>query len=241
MKGFLTRLRQMRAYYAGHLGKYVPGKAMVVVIRTALLHRVHVDSAIAAVSVFAETLTMMTVGALVAALIIIWWFNTHTGLLILAIALMLVSGIPTWPPVFRYLVRRLRVTVLQPKVEAALRGFTWRVMFLGWGANILGWSVMGLSLWAVLRSLPMEAPLDPWYELWPRLTASVSLAVVAGFLSLLPGGLGVRELVLDELMAGRFGPVIALVSAVLLRLVWLLAELIVSAILYMGLRIKHKC
>ena len=33
----------LRAYYIGHLGKYVPGKAMVVVIRAGLIrsHRVH--------------------------------------------------------------------------------------------------------------------------------------------------------------------------------------------------------
>jgi uncharacterized membrane protein YbhN (UPF0104 family) len=88
-------------------------------------------------------------------------------------------------------------------------------------------------------SLPMEASLACWYELWPRLTVAVSLAVVAGFLSLLPGGLGVRELVLDELMIVPFGAMVALVSAVLLRLVWLLAELLVSGILYIGLRMKR--
>ena len=98
---------------------------------------------------------------------------------------------------------------------------------------------MGLSLWAVLKSLPGDllpdgVILDPWYSHWARMTTSVSLAVVAGFLSLLPGGLGVRELVLDELMAEPFGAVVAIVSAVLLRLVWLLAELLVSAILYIG-------
>ena len=117
-------LETLRAYYAGHLGKYVPGKAMVVVIRTALLHRVQVDPAIAAVSVFAETLTMMTVGALLAALIISLSVSPVTrGLLVLAIILMLVSGVPTWPPVFRFLVRRFRVTVVRPHVESALERF----------------------------------------------------------------------------------------------------------------------
>ena len=95
---------------------------------------------------------------------------------------------------------------------------------------------MGLSLWAVLKSLPHRRAAGPLVsQLWPRLTASVSLAVVAGFLSLLPGGLGVRELVLDELMTEPFGAMVALVSAVLLRFVWLLAELMVSVILYIEL------
>jgi uncharacterized membrane protein YbhN (UPF0104 family) len=232
-------LETLRAYYAGHLGKYVPGKAMVVVIRTALLHQRQVDPAVAAVSVFAETLTMMAVGAFLAALILSIFFASHVGLLLLAIFLMLLSGVPTWPPVFRFLVRRFRVSVVRPNVELALQGFSWRVMFLGWAANMLGWGIMGLSYWAVLRALPIDLTLDPWYELWPRLTASVSLAVVAGFLSLLPGGLGVRELVLDELMTEPFGSMVALVSAVLLRFVWLLAELTVSVILYIESKVRR--
>lgn len=230
-----TVWQTLRAYYIGSLGKYVPGKAMVVVLRSALLRPAQVDPAVAAVSVFAETLTMMTVGALLAAVIIVFQFASHTGLLVLAIGLMLMSGVPTWPPVFRYLVRRLHGIVARPDVEAATAGFTWRVMLQGWCANIVGWSIMGLSLWAVLRAIPVLA-LDPWFELWPRLTASVSLAVVAGFLSLLPSGLGVRELILNELMKEPFGTTVAAVSVILLRLIWLLAELVVSAILYIGSR-----
>ena len=124
------RLRDtLRAYYAGHLGKYVPGKAMVVVIRTALLNQSQVEPAVAAVSVFAETLTMMTVCACLAALILSIFFASHVGLLLLAIMLMLLSGVPTWPPVFRFLVRKFRVSVLRPSVESALDGFTCALCF----------------------------------------------------------------------------------------------------------------
>jgi uncharacterized membrane protein YbhN (UPF0104 family) len=74
----------------------------------------------------------------------------------------------------------------------------------------------------------------------PRYTASVSLATVAGFVSFIPGGLGVRDAVLMEVLALGFAEdaaATALVSAVLLRLVWLVAELAISAILYgVGLR-----
>jgi len=48
----------------------------------------------------------------------------------------------------------------------------------------------------------------------------------------MPGGAFVRELILAELMVPRFGDATALVSAVLLRLVWLVAELLISGILY---------
>jgi hypothetical protein len=62
--------------------------------------------------------------------------------------------------------------------------------------------------------------------------AAVSLAMVAGFLSLLPGGVGVREYVVLTLLAPAVGTVAALVSAVLLRLCWLAAELVAAGVLY---------
>ena len=60
-------LETTRAYYVGHLGKYVPGKALVVIIRTGLISGPRVDTTVAAVSIFIETLTMMAVGAFLAA------------------------------------------------------------------------------------------------------------------------------------------------------------------------------
>ena len=59
-----------------------------------------------------------------------------------------------------------------------------------------------------------------------------ALAMVAGFLSLIPGGAFIREMVLTELIAPQFGDMVALVSAVVLRLVWLGGELVISGILY---------
>ncbi len=62
-------------------------------------------------------------------------------------------------------------------------------------------------------------------------------AVVAGFLSFIPAGAVVREAVLLELLAPQLGEANALVAAVLLRVVWLVSELVVSGILYMSPRI----
>ena len=50
---------------------------------------------------------------------------------------------------------------------------------------------------------------------------------------MVPGGAVVREAVLAELMVPRLGEATALLSAVLLRLVWLLSELVISGILYL--------
>jgi uncharacterized membrane protein YbhN (UPF0104 family) len=59
--------------------------------------------------------------------------------------------------------------------------------------------------------------------------------MVAGFAALTPAGLGVRDAILMEFLAPVFTAdqaATALVSAVLVRVVWLVAELAFSGILY---------
>jgi uncharacterized membrane protein YbhN (UPF0104 family) len=93
----------------------------------------------------------------------------------------------------------------------------------------LGWCLNGLSLWLVLKGLPGT---DVQLSDFPLALACVSLATVAGFVSLLPGGIGVREMVLIPLLSTRFDPITAIVAAIVIRLVWLAAELATSGIIY---------
>jgi uncharacterized membrane protein YbhN (UPF0104 family) len=224
-------LRTLRAFYVGHLGKYVPGKALVVIIRTGLIRGPQVDTTVAATSVFVETLTMMAVGAVVAAVILAVQFREHQTLLWLAVGLAVCAGLPTLPPIFQRIVRTLRVHRASPNVEAAIRGLNFRLMAFGWCIVAVGWVLFGMSLWATLHAMP---DVRPTLGDLPLLTACVSLAMVAGFLSLLPGGIGVREYVVMQLVSPAFGAVAAIVSAVLLRLVWLAAELVAAGVLSLG-------
>ena len=234
-KPYLTEI--LRAYYVGHLGKYVPGKAMVVYLRTDLIRSGRVDTALAAVSVFAETLTMMAVGAAISALIIAIQFWERKDMVLIAIGLMLAAGVPTLPPIFRRL-----VAFIQKKrgIDAIpLDGISWKLMSIGWLLSGLSWFVLGFSLWATLRAIPLDGTSIGPLEQLPRLTACVSLSMVAGFLSMIPGGAGVREWAQYELLSEPFGKVIAIVSAVLLRVAWLVSEVLISIILYLSLR-KHR-
>jgi glycosyltransferase 2 family protein len=220
----------LRAFYVGHLGKYVPGKALVVVLRTDLVRSDRVNATVAATSVFVETLTMMGVGAFVAAALLGVLFREHVWLLGLAIGLMICAGAPTLPPIFRRLVRLVGVRRVNPDIDAALAGLDYRLMAFGWVTIALGWWLLGLSLWAVLQAIPTPEPLT--LNALPLCTACVALAMVAGFLSLLPGGIGIREYVVMTLLTGPFGAGAAAISAILLRLVWLLGELVMAGILY---------
>jgi glycosyltransferase 2 family protein len=226
----------LRAYYIGHLGKYVPGKAMVVVLRTGMIRSQRVDGTLAAVSVFFETLTMMAVGAFLSAAVIAIWYRGHALLFWAAVAMMFASGVPVFPPVFRRLVRFL-IGKWSNSAEAGLARVGYRITAVGWILNACAWALLGLSFWAVLRSIGAAAgPGDNPFQQLPTYTASVALATVAGFVSFVPGGAVVREAVLAELTKPQFGDVVALVSAVLLRLLWLVAELMISGILYLPTR-----
>jgi uncharacterized membrane protein YbhN (UPF0104 family) len=223
----------LRAYYIGHLGKYVPGKALVVILRTGLIRSHRVDATLAAVSVFIETLTMMAVGAAIAAsvLLVVYRDRVESLMLVGAVGLLVLAGLPTLPPVVRAVVRRLGLDRKNPQAAEALEGLTYGVLLGGWISVGLGWCLLAGSLWATLRAVGQEVDLATD---GPLLVASVTLSMVAGFLSLIPGGAVVRDSVLAKLLSLHYPKSGALAAAIVLRLVWLVAELIISAILYIG-------
>ena len=162
-------------YFIGHLGKYVPGKAMVVVLRAGLICGPGVEAPLAVVSVFFETLTMMSVGAMMAAAIVAVWFRGQTLLFWASVGMMAIAGLPTLPPVFRRLVRIAGLGRLTPATLQKLDALDHRIVAVGWLLNVVGWVILGLSYWAVLRSLGSELntpssqlPLDTAAVSWPR-------------------------------------------------------------------------
>jgi len=223
----------LRAYYIGHLGKYVPGKAMVVVLRAGLVRSQRVQAGVAAASVFFETLTMMAVGACLAAAILAVRLREERMLLFGSLGLMVVALLPTVPPVFSGLARLAGLGRSDPQLRARLDALSFGTLLAGWLCMLVVWALLAWSLWATLRAIGVPARV---LADWAPCAACVSLAMVAGFLSLIPGGLGVRDLVLVKLLV----PLLALsaaqaaVAGGLLRLVWLVSELVVSIILYVG-------
>lgn len=236
----------LRAYYIGHLGKYVPGKALVVILRTGLIRSRRVDATLAAVSVFLETLTMMAVGALVAAILLGLLFRDQWQNVLLALVMAVGAGVPTLPRVFRFLVGRMGITKFNPDVLKKLQNIDLRLMAIGWVGIAFGWFLLGLSLWATLRAMGLHG--DSASDL-ALLTATVALAMVGGFLSLIPGGLGVRDALVIHLVmlylshagaspanltAADTPQAHAIVAAVLLRIVWLVAELLIAGVVYVA-------
>ncbi len=112
--------------------------------------------------------------------------------------------------------------------------FTSRLLAQGLLWSSCGWILLGLSQLAVMRSFdPAGTDAPVVVGLVPVVIASVALATVAGFVvAVLPGGLGVREGVLMSALAPAIGSDQAVIASLLLRLVWVAAELTAAAILF---------
>jgi hypothetical protein len=227
----------IRAYYIGHLGKYVPGKAMVVVIRAGLIGGRRVDVGVAAASVFLETLTWFAVGSFLAAGYLVATASRTDTVFWAALALMIATGLPTLPAVFPRLARLAGVGRADPEIVEKLHRLRFGTIFLGWFLMTVGWILMGMAYWATLRALGFsEVALVP---AMPRFTAAVALATAAGFIAVVvPAGVGVREAALVKIIipylrgVTRQPELVAWAAALLLRLVSVVSELGISSILY---------
>ncbi len=241
----------LRAYYIGHLGKYIPGKAVVVVLRSGLLNSERTRPGIAAAAVFLETLTMMAVGALLSALIVIVWFRDMPQsqyLVLLAAGLTLVAGGPIYPPFFRWTAKRLGLGRSDPEIDTKLAGLNVQTLGIGLGLMTITWIFLGLSLWATILGVGIDPGLLS--EHLPRFVLAAALSVVLGFVLMIPGGIGVREAAMASVLTVYFvnlamsnnpemsfadAEALALgqgiVIAAVQRVISILAELLASAVL----------
>ncbi len=222
----------VRAYLISHLGKYVPGKALVVVMRVGLVTGYGARPATAAFSTLYETLVMMASGGLVAAVgftigpartipVPVW------GLGEVVVPLALLGLVPamgfltlTWPSVFPRLSKVMSMPFpgVGPDALPTLRR---RLLAEGLLWAVVGWLLAGLSLAAVVMGLGESVPLSSL----PVVVASVALATVSGFVvALAPGGLGVREWVLWTSLGAVMSHEKAVLASLVLRLVWVVGE-----------------
>jgi hypothetical protein len=237
----------VRAYLISHLGKYVPGKAMVVVMRAGMSVPYGARGTTAAIATFYETLVMMAAGSLIAGVGFVFAGDSPPlevglhGLGKASIPLYRLAGlvglglaaaftVVVMPAVFRRLA--LLVSLPFPKIgPEALPRFTYGLLARGLLWTAAGWVLMGASQLEVAQALmPLDRGL--YVALAPVVVASVALATVAGFVvAVLPGGLGVREGVLMYALSPALGRDLAVVAALALRLVWVAAELLAAAVL----------
>ncbi|MDR0521112.1 MAG: flippase-like domain-containing protein [Planctomycetaceae bacterium] len=184
----------LRAYYIGHLGKYVIGKAFVLIIRSGLLDHSRTTLSASAASVFLETMTMMAVGAFAAAVMVLYCGISvqeySSGFIALAAAgVAAATMLPILPPVLRFAAK-----FVAKKYQDEIGRLRFRTLAVGWLLNIPVWIMLGVFLWLTMLGFGMKSE-SPLAEI-PFCILVASIAVVLGFISMLPAGLGAREVVM---------------------------------------------
>ncbi|TWT37553.1 hypothetical protein KOR34_25060 [Posidoniimonas corsicana] len=227
----------VQAYYLGHLGKYVPGKALVVVLRTGSLRAAGGQTAAIAASVFVETLTLMALGGVLSGVLLTiprFAAGQPAWLVVVAFGLAAGSLLPICPPVMNRLIAFYEAR-RQDAPAAEPHRLSWGLFAAGWLAAAVTWCGLGASLWLAVRSCL------PGFELsinhWLACLLAAALPVVAGFLSLIPGGLLVRDGLMVALLTPTAGPEVALAATVLVRLAWIGSEAVVCGILVAAARV----
>lgn len=236
-------LQVARAYYCGHPGKYVPGKAMVILIRTALLKPYGVPAAATAFTVTLETLTFMVAGVVTTVLLLPWLVASFGELetlaefihrpamrVLLPVAALAggLAGLTLLSRISRSLA--LRVQAALPSVGSIAQPISPGTFAGGLVAFLGAWWLQGAALGLTLQGLSPEPV--AWSNL-PLWTGTAAISTIGGFLAVFaPGGLGVREGLLMGILREQVGPHEAVAAAVILRGVTLASELLASVVLY---------
>jgi len=233
----------LRAYFVSQLGKYVPGKAWVILMRIGLLRPQKVPAAIVAVCGTYETLTTMAAGAVLGVCLFPWLGLSELGALDGNARVQFAFGSWEWVMLLAVAALPISLGILNRRITKniqARRGPdavplpspSLMLLLRGLLQAMLGWALLGLSLWCMVNAV---LPLPLRGEVFAEAVAAVAVSYVAGFLAfLIPGGLGVRELILQRVLMAQLvaisaaaQPLSALI-AITLRLVWTLFEVLVS-------------
>jgi uncharacterized membrane protein YbhN (UPF0104 family) len=234
----------IRAHYVGQVGKYLPGKALVLVLRGSMLGEAGANPVFAGVTAAYETLIFMWAGtALALALAPLtmpetFWHQMPAivqGLRqpVWLLPLIVLSGTAATTPFSARLFTLLGRKAL-PRGESSppLPSFTAGLMAQGAFTTSLGWLCHALSLGCTLQAVS-DRPFDVMQ--FPVWLAGVCVSTVGGFVVLVaPGGLGVREWLLVEMLKDQpaVGPTHAVVAAGLLRAVWFTSEMVSAGVLF---------
>lgn len=228
-------LPALDAYYLGHAGKYVPGKAMVLVLRVGKLQPYGVSIKPAILSVFVETLTGVGTAAILGVLFLLL-IDVPTWLKLSLIAAAPLAAIVLSPHFFRLALFALAKSKIGKIPKSLSSAFTWPFMLKACTGMSIGWLLQGTVGWLIILCLN-DSPEMVSVSIWGTAVSAVCLGAVAGFLSMLPGGAVARDLVVAWLLAPVLTQPVALLFALFLRIANLSGEGISIAAVHIGKRL----
>jgi hypothetical protein len=240
----------LASYTYSQMGKYIPGKVVLLLMRIDHASRFGMTPGTCTLSTLLENALYMISGGLVGMTAIIRITgeipNPQTRALLwpvssLAVLVMIAACAP---PVFYGLVNRILRKMQKPEVPPKRR-LGAPTLALAVIAFIPCWLFGGLAMWGSLRCVnPPQSPVlvaDCWW-----FAGAYALSVIIGMASLLPGGAFIREAVLGAAAAFQFAAVgiphdkavlLGGAVAILQRLFQLIVEMLLGIV---GLLLSRK-
>jgi hypothetical protein len=233
----------VHAYWAGHIGKYVPGKAVAIAVRCTILKEVGVPLGVSARTAVQETLVSMLLGLAMLFALFPWLTEVSrwAGLLVdrfglvgvrawlyaLSIAVVTIAIIVAGKSLLAGLVRRLTRKATDDHLPTQPTEGMSILETTGWAAFIsLGWWLHGLALGLVTLAITTDGP-GEMLARWPVWTAAAAAGTTVGFFVLIaPGGLAVREELVVDLTSPLLGGGPAVLLAALSRVAIFVGELL---------------
>jgi glycosyltransferase 2 family protein len=219
----------LEAFFAGQLGKYVPGSAWQYVGRAGLATRLGVPVRCAAVSLGLEAVCSLTAAALFAPFVLAESAGRAAAIALAVAAAGAAAVLLAHSSRGSRMVRGAlewvagRTTVSLRALEAATPRY------------FAVWLVFGGAFWLTARGL-FDVPASDFLVY----TGAYAAAWAVGFLVVVaPGGLGVREAVIVALLRGRLGESEAIVLASASRIAFTLVDLIGGAAAFALLSTKR--
>ncbi len=216
--------RLLGAYCFSQMGKYVPGKVMLLLMRIERAQRVGMDPQVCVVATLVENAMYMVSGGLVAVVTLLVFVKDQPWIAaVVGIGLLAMLSI-FHPRVFYWLVNKALRKMKRPEVpqEKRLRKrelVAAVVMFLP------VWVFGGVSLWCATRAVTM---IEVGHIL--RLPGAYALGVTGGMASLLPGGVGSNDFLKTLFLIKPIGSAAALAAVGVQRLAQVIVEVVLGMI-----------
>lgn len=213
-------------FFAGQLGKYVPGSVWTAAIQAELGRRRNIARSTMLVSYLIALMIAVATGGFVGLLVLLGDGESRATALWMLVLAVLVSAALIRPG---WLNRGLglafaRVGRTPPPTALPGRALAASMLWL-----VACWGFFGVHIWALARPLGAE-PSD-----LAAMVGAFALAFVAGLLVVpLPAGAGVREGVLVATLAGSIGAPAALTISLVSRLVLLVVDVLMAALFGVG-------
>lgn len=223
----LTLPATVRLYFAGEIGKYLPGGVWPVVGRGELAHRAGLRRPSAYASVALSLVTLYLAAAIAAAVLLIATGGTSPGALLLVVVTTAAAGVVALHP--RLLGLGLAVAGRLVRRPIRLDPLPWRASLALVALYLPAWALVAAATWSVTRSLEPSARLS-------EIGAAAVVSWLAGFVVVgVPGGVGVREATFVAL-AGGLPAGTAAAAAVVARLLFVAVDAAGALVALPGLR-----